>query len=123
MAVEATEISTPSPYELYLEQFDKSVRQEIAGRNMDPIKLLTMLRIKFSGAYEVQMMHNTYSIKAPRRLTTVRRNRSMSSNASIKQITQTPDILTVPLFRYLRGRRAIARPSDLLVFSLFVFLA
>ena len=70
MCLQATEISTPSPYELYLEQFDKSVRQEIAGRNMDPIKLLTMLRIKFSGAYEVQMMHNTYSIKAPRRLTT-----------------------------------------------------
>ncbi|KAK2122600.1 hypothetical protein NOF04DRAFT_1018870 [Fusarium oxysporum II5] len=70
MCLQATEIATRSSYELYLEQFDKSVRQEIAGRNMDPIKLLTMLRIKFSGAYEVQMMHNTYSIKAPRRLTT-----------------------------------------------------
>ncbi|KAH6964585.1 hypothetical protein DER45DRAFT_556993 [Fusarium avenaceum] len=71
MCLQATKVAS-SPYGLYLEQPDKSARQEIAGRNMDPIKLLTMLRMKFSGAYEVRMMHNTYSIKAPRRLSTVR---------------------------------------------------
>jgi len=56
MSLQATEIATFSPCELYLGQPDKSVRQEIAGRNMDPLKLLTMLRIKFSGAYEVQVI-------------------------------------------------------------------
>ncbi|KAK1851937.1 hypothetical protein CCHR01_05451 [Colletotrichum chrysophilum] len=43
-------------------------KQEIAGRSMDPEKLVSMLDTKFAGAYEVEMMHNTYSIRAPREL-------------------------------------------------------
>ncbi|RSL72207.1 hypothetical protein CEP51_011922 [Fusarium floridanum] len=43
-------------------------RQNIEGRNMDHIKLITMLRVKFASEYQVQMMHSTYSIQAPRRL-------------------------------------------------------
>ncbi|OBS23297.1 hypothetical protein FPOA_03848 [Fusarium poae] len=68
MSFEVKDITTTSSYEFHLGQPDKSSTQEIAGRNMDPMKLLAMLRIKFADAYEVQMMHNTYSIKAPRRL-------------------------------------------------------
>lgn len=62
MCLQATKVAS-SPYGLYLEQPDKSARQEIAGRNMDPTKLLTMLRMKFSGAYEVLVTMNHPSVE------------------------------------------------------------
>ncbi|OBR05702.1 hypothetical protein CH63R_09822 [Colletotrichum higginsianum IMI 349063] len=49
-------------------QVAEATRQDIAGQNMDPEKLVRMLETNFPGAYEVEMAHNTYSLKAPRKL-------------------------------------------------------
>ncbi|KAJ0164822.1 hypothetical protein CTA2_13116 [Colletotrichum tanaceti] len=50
-------------------QLAETTRQDIAGQNMDPKKLIRMLETNFPGAYEVeQMAHNTFSLKAPRKL-------------------------------------------------------
>lgn len=37
-------------------------RQEIAGRNMDPEKLVSMLDTKFAGAYEVEVRRTELSL-------------------------------------------------------------
>ncbi|TQN66686.1 hypothetical protein CSHISOI_08753 [Colletotrichum shisoi] len=49
-------------------QLAEATRQDIAGQNMDPEKLVRMLETNFPGAYEVEMAHNTYSLRAPRKL-------------------------------------------------------
>jgi hypothetical protein len=46
--------------------------QSIAGRNIDSTKLKILLRTKFGvGSFKVQIIQNTYCIKAPRKLSTV----------------------------------------------------
>ncbi|KAI1812283.1 hypothetical protein GGS20DRAFT_587643 [Poronia punctata] len=46
-------------------------KTEIAARLISPKKLVEFLRDEFPGSYECFMMHNTYRIKAPRKLTLV----------------------------------------------------
>ncbi|KAK1977644.1 hypothetical protein LZ30DRAFT_600800 [Colletotrichum cereale] len=56
------QVNSPSEVQLALS------KQQISGRNVDAQKLVIMLEQMFAGCYEVSMMHNTYSIQAPREL-------------------------------------------------------
>lgn len=45
--------------------------QDIAGRNIDIAKLTTMLRLTFGERFDICMMHNSYHVEAPRKLSQV----------------------------------------------------
>ncbi|KAI3532836.1 hypothetical protein CSPX01_13171 [Colletotrichum filicis] len=46
--------------------------QDISARDINPKKLKSLLEDRFaSGSYNVHMMHNVYSIRAPRRLSVI----------------------------------------------------
>ncbi|KAF1845547.1 uncharacterized protein K460DRAFT_416794 [Cucurbitaria berberidis CBS 394.84] len=42
--------------------------QTISVGNINPVQLVKNLELKFPSGFEVQIMHNVYSIRAPRRL-------------------------------------------------------
>jgi hypothetical protein len=59
---------------------DIGYTQDISGRNINAAKLMTMLRKKFgAGAYDVHVMHNSYCIMAPRKLSVVSYTENWSS--------------------------------------------
>jgi len=68
-AVEAAHDSRPLPSNDLDEDEDDEDTQDISGRNINPAKLTALLRAKFGvGAYAVHMMHNSYCVKAPTKL-------------------------------------------------------
>lgn len=42
--------------------------QAVCVGNINPVKLVDKLRLKFGSRFEVHMMHNVYSIRAPKQL-------------------------------------------------------
>ncbi|KAF1850769.1 uncharacterized protein K460DRAFT_361536 [Cucurbitaria berberidis CBS 394.84] len=55
--------------EHHVEFPDLDDAQSISGSNIDPAKLTMLLRVKFgAGSYDIYIMHNSYCIIAPRKL-------------------------------------------------------
>ncbi|KAH9909792.1 hypothetical protein F4778DRAFT_14900 [Xylariomycetidae sp. FL2044] len=66
-AIGTSDNNKPSPEDD--NDYDKLETQGIPGRNISPAKLTALLRNKFGAeAYSVCMVHNSYTIKAPRKL-------------------------------------------------------
>ncbi|KAE9363829.1 hypothetical protein N431DRAFT_564405 [Stipitochalara longipes BDJ] len=52
-------------------QTDLASAQELTARNVNPMKLVTLLRVRFGiGRYEISRERNVYNIRTPRLLST-----------------------------------------------------
>ncbi|KAI1121968.1 hypothetical protein F5Y10DRAFT_255131 [Nemania abortiva] len=64
-------IRTIPSYDAAHPPLEEQPTQDIAGRYISSAKLVQMLRNKFAaGSYDIHVAHNSFCIKAPRKLTT-----------------------------------------------------
>ncbi|PMD50656.1 uncharacterized protein K444DRAFT_638002 [Hyaloscypha bicolor E] len=67
--IEYMEVGDDEEYLEDLQTTDLASAQELTARNVNPMKLVTLLRVRFGiGRYEIQRMRNVYNIRTPRRL-------------------------------------------------------
>ncbi|KAI0107823.1 hypothetical protein GGR51DRAFT_142656 [Nemania sp. FL0031] len=69
------------PHPINLMEINTADYQDIVGRNIQLEKLKALLTRKFKDDYEIHMIHNIYSVRAPERLSqneieSCKRNRS-----------------------------------------------
>ncbi|KAK3369773.1 hypothetical protein B0T24DRAFT_633249 [Lasiosphaeria ovina] len=65
----AAPITDPAPTPSSLVDIDISAFQDIYDRNINPLRLLRLLREKHgAGNYEIYRIHEVYSIRAPEQL-------------------------------------------------------